>query len=47
MNGRKVKSEINNNQTSTAIEVSDLSAGEYVLKISNEDKITSQKIIIK
>src|SRR5690554_3355746 len=47
INGRKVKSEINNNQTSTAIEVSDLSAGEYVLKISNEDKITSQKIIIK
>ncbi|NGX83578.1 FG-GAP-like repeat-containing protein [Aequorivita sp. KMM 9714] len=47
INGRKVKSDINNNQTSIAIEVSDLSAGEYILKISNEDKITSQKIIIK
>ncbi len=47
LNGRKVKEETNNNAVSMEIDVSQLSAGEYIVKITNNIKITSQKIIIK
>ncbi len=47
LNGRKVKEESNNNAVSMEMDVSQLSAGEYILKITNTIKTTSQKIIIK
>jgi len=47
LNARKVKEEINNNRISMEMDISHLSAGEYILKITNEDNVSSQKIIIK
>ena len=47
LNARKVKEEINTKAVSMEMDISHLSAGEYILKITNEDKVSSQKIIIK
>lgn len=47
LNARKVKEAINNNSISMELDVSHLSTGEYVLKITNENNVSSQKIIIK
>ncbi len=47
LNARKVTEETNNNGASIEMDISHLSAGEYILKITNADKVSSQKIIIK
>ncbi len=47
LNARKVKEQINNDAVSLEMNVGHLSAGEYILKISNNKNVTSQKIIIK
>ena len=47
INGRKVKEETNTKAVSMEMDVSQLSVGEYILKITNTIKTTSQKIIIK
>ena len=47
LNGRLVKEAIINDTTSIHIDISGLSAGNYILKITNASNITSQKIIIK
>lgn len=47
LNARKVKEEMNLNENSMEMEISNLVAGTYVLKITHAAEITSQKIIIK
>ncbi len=47
LNGRKVNEQLSYAESSINLDVSNLSAGQYILKISNNDKVTSQKIIIK
>lgn len=47
LNSRKVKEEINSNAITMEMDVSHLNAGEYLLKITNTARITTQKIIIK
>ncbi|SRX74514.1 FG-GAP-like repeat-containing protein [Aequorivita antarctica] len=47
LNGRKVKEETNNNAVSMEMDISHLNAGTYILKITNNNKVSSQKIIIK
>ncbi|MCB0466319.1 MAG: VCBS repeat-containing protein [Aequorivita sp.] len=47
LNARKVKEEINENAISMEMDISNLNAGTYILKITNSTKVTSQKIIIK
>ena len=46
LNARKVKEETNTNAISMEMDISHLSAGEYILKISNNGKTSSKKIII-
>lgn len=47
LNARKLKEENKVSTSSFAMDVSQLSAGEYILKITNNAGITSEKIIIK
>lgn len=47
LNARKVKEEMNLNENSMEMDLSQLVAGTYILKISHAAEITSQKIIIK
>ncbi len=47
LNARKVKEGTNNNAISMEMDISHLNAGTYILKITNNDQVTSQKIIIK
>lgn len=47
LNARKLKEESKVSELSFAMDVSQLSAGEYILKITNNAGITSEKIIIK
>lgn len=47
LNARKVKEGTNNNAVSIEMDISHLNAGTYILKITNNNQVTSQKIIIK
>ncbi|MCZ4319306.1 FG-GAP-like repeat-containing protein [Aequorivita viscosa] len=47
LNGRIVKQQKVNLEPSITMDVSNLNVGEYVLKITNDNSITSKKIIIK
>lgn len=47
LNGRKVNEQISYAESSINLDVSNLSAGQYILKIINNERVTSQKIIIK
>ncbi len=47
LNARKVKEGTNNNAVFMEMDISHLNAGIYILKITNNDQVTSQKIIIK
>ncbi|WGF93899.1 FG-GAP-like repeat-containing protein [Aequorivita marisscotiae] len=46
INARKVKEKFNSGAASIEMDISHISPGTYVLKISNNGKITSQKVII-
>ncbi|MEH6765518.1 MAG: FG-GAP-like repeat-containing protein [Aequorivita antarctica] len=47
LNARKVKEQDNYAESSMEMNLSHLSAGEYILKITSNNKVSSQKIIIK
>lgn len=47
LNGRKVNEQLSYAESSINLDVSNLSAGQYILKISDNERVTSQKIIIK
>ena len=47
LNARKVKEDTNYNAVSMEMDISNLNAGAYILKITNSTKVISQKIIIK
>lgn len=47
LNARIVKEETNTNAVSMEMDISHLNAGTYILKITNSNKVSSQKIIIK
>lgn len=47
LNARIIKEETNTNAVSMEMDISHLNAGTYILKITNSNKVSSQKIIIK